>query len=335
MSEEKRRILVTGGRGYLAELLIERLLDDPSVDAIVDIDPKNKYFRVDGKVTHLNLSILDCPLTKLLCYFKTDTVVHAAWDFNPRHDRKEQYELDVEGTRKVFCSALESGVVKNFIYLGSTTAYGQFPRKTGEKPLTEEEWGWWWENPLIDDAYQYSLDKAVVDKDFQFWSRLHGNPMNIFWIRGAIVLGPNIPLENVVSKMARTFGPFMFRARGYDPPMQFVSEWDITRILFWAIIEKWSGVVNVAGDGVVRYSEIIRLLGKKEIVLPAWLLKTVCAALWKLRLIDFPPEILKLIMYPWVGDILKLRHKFGYKTKHSSTSAVLQLKEALNKKRGG
>lgn len=49
--EEKRGILVTGGRGYLAELLIKRLLEDPRVDAVVDIDPKNKYFQAGGKVT--------------------------------------------------------------------------------------------------------------------------------------------------------------------------------------------------------------------------------------------------------------------------------------------
>ncbi len=38
MAEEKKRILITGGNGYLARTLIRRLLNDDRVELIVALD---------------------------------------------------------------------------------------------------------------------------------------------------------------------------------------------------------------------------------------------------------------------------------------------------------
>ena len=334
---EKRRILITGGRGYLSTLLISRLLSDyDNVELVVEIDPKNNYtwkYR-DDKVIHISGNLLDesLNLVKLLNDYRIDTVVHTAWAFNPRRDHKEQWELDIEGTRRAFVSALGSTNVEHFVYLGSTTAYGQFPRET--KLLKEEEYKSWTKcdghtfNPR---EYQYSVDKSIVDEHFQRWTGRDGDLMNIFWIRGAIVLGPSIPLNNVVADMAQTFGPIMFRVAGYAPPMQFISEFDMTEILYRATMEKWSGALNVSGDGPVHYSEIVKLLGKKEIVLPQWILRPVCGLLWKFKLIPFPPNILNLIVYPWLGDNTKLKTVYGYIPRDSSSDAVLQLAKRLHR----
>lgn len=332
MSEEKRRIFMPGERGYLGTQLIKRLLADPRVELIIGADPKNeiRWEEAGGRVVHLNMSVLDSHLVKVINDHQTDTVVPMTWAFNPRRDRKEQFTLDVVGIKNVFNSALRSGVAKHFVYPGSTTAYGQFSRPSGERALREEEFEYWVKNPLADDAYQYSIDKACADQLLQTWQKDYGDKINIFWMRGAIVLGPNIPLENVVAKMAQTFGPVMFRARGYNPPMQFVSEYDTVEILYRAIMEKWTGVVNVTGGGFVRYSEIIKILGKIEIPLPARMLKVVCGILWKLRRIDFPPGILGLIMYPWLGDNSKLKHHYHHEPWYSSVDAVKQLAERLN-----
>lgn len=331
--QEQRRILITGGRGYLASLLIKKLAENPDVDVIYDLDPRNERTWVEGgKIFHCKGSVLDHGLSKFMRDNSTETCVHAAWAFNPRRNRREQYHLDVQGTRNLFECCLNSGTVKNLFYLGSTTAYGQFTR-SATSSLKESDWRYWVNNSLEDDDYQYSIDKAVVDKDMQNWQKLYSKQINIGWIRGAIVLGPNISLENVVAKMALTFGPFMFQVWGYNPWMQFISEHDMTKILYRAVMEKWSGSVNVAGIGHIKYSAIIQELGKKKIVLPLWVLKPMCKLLWKLRAIDFPPEILKLIMYPWVGSIYKLRNEYKYEPWHSSVEAVQQLAQRLTTKK--
>ena len=41
----------------------------------------------------------------------------------------------------------------------------------------------------------------------------------------------------------------MFQVKGCDPQMQFVSEEDMINVLYKATVEKWKGVVNVAGGG--------------------------------------------------------------------------------------
>lgn len=122
--------------------------------------------------------------------------------------------------------------------------------------------------------------------------------------------------------------------------MQFISEHDMTEVLCRAIMEKWIGPVNAAGTGTIRYSQVIELLGKKEInCFPFWMLYAFCWLGWNIRwgdhgLLPFPPPILHLITKPWVGKIDRLRHEFNFEPQDSSVDAILQLKQGLDKRRG-
>jgi UDP-glucose 4-epimerase len=142
-------------------------------------------------------------------------------------------------------------------------------------------------------------------------------------LRGAIVLGPHT--QNIVSKMMawpwRSF-PWMFQVRGADPPMQFLSEEDTSEILLRALKRESGGIFNCAGDGVLRYSEIVRAGGKRPMALPAAMLYPLTNLLWKLRLSPFPAGILDMIRYPWVGDTARLKTTFGYTPKETSQQAL-------------
>ncbi len=322
----QRNILITGGRGYLATRLIDKLESDSRVGQIGEIDVKNKGYWKRGKVFHLNRNVNDSSLWSLMRFSKTDTVVHTAWTFNPTHDLWAQYRLDIDGTKNVLAASLKSGVVQNIVYLGSTTCYGQFAGNPSQEPfLKEEDW-----NRNISDRkksrYPYSRHKAIIDDFLQSFALTHPE-INLFWVRAAIVLGPNT--NNIVSYIAKspfTLGKFMFKVRGYDPPMQFLSEYDMTNILFRAVMERWSGVANAAGDGVLKYSEVIRLLDRKQVEMPAGVLYPLCESLWNLRLLKFPSALIDLIRYPWVADISLLKEKFGYRPLYSSVDALNQFK---------
>ena len=333
--EEKRgrRIFITGGQGYLGQELIKRLIKSEDVELIVETDLKNgmgwqKEWN-GKKIVHLGLSVLDWGLQKIMEDYQIDTVVHLAWAFNPRRDRRQQWNLDIQGSYTVFMCALYAGVTSYF-YAGSSTAYGQFPRE--ERPLKEEEWTNWVGNIFNKDEYQYSIDKAIEDKNCQERLAEFGGKMKIGWMRGAIVLGPDIPLDNVVAHVATAFGPFMFRVKGFNPAMQFVSQLDTANILYRATMERWTGPVNVSGDGVITFKRLIKKLGKIEIALPHWLLKAACKVLWKLHIRDIPPELLLLIMYPWLGDTARLKNVFKHQPVYSTADAVRELAKALKNK---
>jgi len=241
-----------------------------------------------------------------------------------------QDQVDIEGTRNVINAAAANNV-ENLVYLGSTTCYGTLPENPSKEPfLKEEDWAEHSEKRK-NVNYRYSRNKAIVDEMLQ--NHLKEFPVvtrNWFWIRGAIVLGPNT--NNIVSYIAKspfTFGKFMFSVSGYNPPMQFVSEFDITEILYKATMEKWAGVVNVAGNRTIKYEGMVKLLGRINIPLPAKVLYPLCSLLWKLNILKFPPSLLDLIRYPWVGDNSKLKEVYGYEPKYSSLDALLQFVETI------
>lgn len=354
MNFKRLRVLVTGGEGYLGKQYIKKLVEDLRTELVVSIDPRNKevikrnpkkakklfipasgrfidYWSA-GNVVHFDFSVTDPDLLAVMIYFKINVVAHFAWQFNPTHYLEKQRFLDIDGTRNVLFASANSPLIEQIIYTGSSTAYGQISQN--DHPLREDEWQ---NNSDLRLAtnYQYSRNKAEADFLFQNFKKT--NPgIYCFWTRAAIVLGPNTP-NNIVACVAKspfTFGKFMFKVKGFNPPMQFLSEYDMTEILFRATMERWTGPVNVAGEGTLLYSEVIYVLGKKKIELSQNILYWLCYLGWNLRIGDksflkFPPNLIETIQYPWVGDISLLKEKYSYTPSFSSFYTLTQFAETF------
>lgn len=327
-----RKILVTGSEGYLMGQLIDKLVESEEVEKIIGVDVRPEG-RDAPKYTYHRISVIDKKLKDVAEEEEIDTIIHGAWVFNPSHDMTKQREIDIEGSRNVLAVAASVESVKNIVYTGSTTAYGAIPENVDSETgkdilLKEEDWQKHKEKRLA-VGYVYSADKAAVDNMFQEFAK--SNPdVEVFWTRASIVVGPKT--ENVVSYIARspfTLGLFMFQVKGHDPLMQYISEEDITNVLYRATMEKWTGVVNVAGEGTVPYTSQAKIMGRRVLALPAWLLYPAVDLLWRLHILKFPGSLIDMIRYPWVGDITKLKEEYGFTPKHSSEEALLMFKEGM------
>lgn len=308
----QHRVFITGCSGYLGQNLIKSIRDDSDIAWLGgnDIRPPSDiagwhFFRIDVNSPRL---------TEILREHRVDTVVHLAWIFNPTHQPDLEYRVDVEGTRNVL-QAAKSADVEYLIYLSSTTSYGPHP---DNPPLLKES------DPTRGHrGYLYSRYKAEVDQMVRQFMKSSDRP-RIFMVRAPIVLGPRT--QNIVSMF--TGLPVMVGVRGYDPPMQFVHENDMTRLLAWAIKHRPEGVYNFSGQGTVRYSEIARMAGKRLVRLPIWILSPVMGLLWSLRLIPFPPSMLDFIRYPWVASTEKFDSTFDFRCEADSKQAVLDFVRA-------
>lgn len=322
-----RTILVTGSEGYLASLFIDRLFDYPDVRVIgVDIRETSARAAQDRRYTYIRASVTE-PLAERLRGEKIDTVVHAAFTFNPTHDIAAQDAVDIEGTRNII-ELVKALDIPHLFYLGSTTSYGPLAGNPGNEPfLQEDEWADRAQERMS-VAYRYARNKAITDMMLQQFAEQE--PQRVVGrVRMSIVIGPST--RNIVSYVAEspfTFGLFMFSVAGYDPPMQYVSEEDMLEVLLRSTLEGWRGPVNVAGEGTLPYSQVVRALGRVRIPLPAFVLYPFVWLLWHLRIFKFPPSLLDLIRYPWVGDITRLREEFGFKPKHTSRQALEQFARA-------
>lgn len=307
------RIAITGSGGYLANQLIGRLGSDPDVSFILGLDLRPRYPKTACPSAFVQFD-LTSPWERLRDQFTSDqidTALHLAWQFNPIHSAKRHRQVDIHGSENFFRAAAG---IKRVVYTGSTTAFVN--ARNSERALAEAE-------PVSGTPrYLYSNHKAEVDRMAQQFARDHPE-IEVLVLRGSIVVGPHT--KNVVSQMTNwpwpSF-PFMFSVAGADPPMQFLSEEDIAEILYRALKSRLTGVVHCAGDGVLPFSEIARILGKKPLAVPAPLLYGLTGLLWKLRLSPFPAGILDLIRYRWVADNSRLKREFGYAPRVNSREAL-------------
>ncbi len=311
------RIAITGSSGYLAQQLITRLGSDPDVEFILGLDISPRMPQVKCPALFLRFD-LTAPWGELGDYFRSrhiDTTLHLAWQFNPIHDVRRHRQVDVEGSQNLFRAA-EAAALRRVIYTSSTTAYVN-PANPSEPPyLTEES------AVSGTPRYLYSKHKAEVDRMAQDFLARHPE-IQVVILRPSVVLGPNT--QNIVSKMMewpqRSF-PWSIQVRGADPPMQFVSEDDMAEVLYRAVKSEARGIFNVAGDGIVRFSELVRAVGKKPLPIPAALLYPGAAIMWALRLAPFPAGMLDMIRYPWVADNTRLKKVFGYTPRLDSSQAL-------------
>jgi UDP-glucose 4-epimerase len=167
-------------------------------------------------------------------------------------------------------------------------------------------------------GYLYSKYKAEVDHLMTKFMEEHPE-IRMFMLRACIVLGPNT--RNIVTRMTEL--PAVFGVAGFDPPMQFLHEEDLRRLMMWAVREQPVGVFNMAGHGTIRFSELVARLKKRAMWLPAWLIYPMLGVLWKTRLMPFPPSILDFVRYPWVGAIDKFRSTYDFEIQYSSTDALI------------
>lgn len=311
------RIAITGSSGYLAQQLIKRLGSDSDVDLILGLDIRPRLAAVNCPASFLQFD-LTAPSEELSAHFRShqvNTALHLAWQFNPIHDLRRHRQVDVDGSQNFFRAAEAAGV-RRVIHASSATAYVN-PANPCQPPFLAEE------SPVSGTPlYLYSKHKAEVDRIAQEFMARHPE-IEVMILRPSIVLGPNT--RNIVAEMLewpwRSF-PWMFQVAGADPPMQFVSEEDMAEVLYQALKSDLRGIFNVAGDGTIRYSDMVRAVGKKPLALPAPLLYPLAAILWALRFAPFPPGMLDMIRYPWVADNTRLKQVFGYVPRLDSMQAL-------------
>jgi len=99
----------------------------------------------------------------------------------------------------------------------------------------------------------------------------------------------------------------------------FIWDQDVVAIIVRAIGGGPAGIYNVAGDGALPLREIAARLGKRRLVLPAWLLQGALALLKPLGLTQYGPEQLDFLRYRPVLLNTRLKTVFGYTPRYTSS----------------
>jgi len=108
---------------------------------------------------------------------------------------------------------------------------------------------------------------------------------------------------------------------GFDPRLQFTHEDDVVNALMYATTHEASGIYNVAGDGMVTWSEVCRILGKRRLALPPLLTNAAAGPLRGLGVLDLPPEMLALLRYGRGVDNSRFK-RAGFRYKFTTAGTV-------------
>ncbi len=301
-------IAITGISGYIGTKLLKHLDVIDAVQKIIGVDTREP--RINSTKFEFYHRDIREPLNDLFAENKVDTVVHLAFILRPTRQKALVRQIDIEGTKNLL-NACRQANVKHLMYLSSHTVYGA--HKDNPLQLTEG-------SPLRPvTGFQYSLDKVETERIMRDFKESNPN-VTLTILRSCPVIGPGAAGSATIIM----FQPFMMiGVIGYDPPMQFIHEDDLTSILGTMITSPKEGIFNVAGGGVIKYSEVAGLLGKKVLKLPGKLLELFISFSWSTHLQSASPASgLEFIKYPPVVSTDKLKSELNFSFRYSSQQAL-------------
>ena len=301
-----KRILVTGSAGSLGSKFVELLAkgggwEIHGIDVREPAKP-NLYKRfVRGSVTS------SIAMKNLFDRARPDVAVHLAFVVTSTHDRALETAVALDGTRH-FLEGCERNATPKAVLLSSVAAYGA--HDDNDVPLTEA-------SPVRGVAgYGYSRLKAEADRMAQMYLEVHPE-CEFAILRPCLFAGPNTD-NNFFDVLKFAVVPQVRDRKGLrDPAFQFIHEDDMAACLLAAIGKPARGPFNVAGEGAVPFSQLVAMVGKRTMPLPAWLLYPATALLWKLRLVTSPAAQLDFIRYPWIMDASRMRRELFTPVKSS------------------
>jgi UDP-glucose 4-epimerase len=304
-------VAITGAGGYIGQRLIAYLDSQDTCTRILGTDITEPEVSSE-KLTFLNRDIRDHGLIDFFKDQDVETLVHLAFIVDPIHDEKQMYDVNVNGTLNILriCEELNIGHV---IVASSGTAYGAWP--DNPEPLKEDD-------PIrvFPPTFNYAHHKGLNEQHCAEFIRKHPDVVfNI--VRPCVVYGPNT--QNYLSRYFAS-QPFVPLVDGRDPNLQFVHEDDVAQLFSLLIEKKVPGAFNVAGDGVVRSSEVGAMLGKRAVKVPRWLYYAVIWTIWRLNLkaVEAPPGMVDYTSYPWVLDTTRAKELLGWKPKYMSKDTL-------------
>ena len=309
MADLPARIAVTGSAGYLGSATVAALCSRPEVELVAGIDIAPTELR--PRQTRRLISITHDIRTSLLDVLRDldiQAVVHLAFLLRPTRDESLAADININATGRLL-EDCEAAGVGQFIYLSSTTVYGAGPERN--RPAVEDDPV----NPVR--GFQYSVHKAAAERLILDHSRRNPN-MRACILRGCGTMAAGA--ENFITQaFARRVLPV---PAGADPEMQFLHLDDYTSIVETALTRRANGIFNIAGEGTLRWRDLVRTVGAMALPLPAPILKGLIGLTWSLGLQNSSkPAGLNFIRYPWLASTEKVRRELGWQPTHSSRDA--------------
>jgi UDP-glucose 4-epimerase len=311
-----RRVLVTGLGTFWGGRVAQALEQNPEIDVIVGLDrepPQVELERTEYVRADENYSIL----SRIVKATKVDTIIHTFLVVDSTMMRsRTMHEINVIGTMNLFAAAGAAGsTVRNVIVKSSTLVYG-----AGIKDPV-----WFSEETARTVPPKTAIERSLLEVEGYVHDFAEDNPhVCVSLLRFSNVLGTDI-----VTPMSRALElPMVPSIFGFDPRLQFVEEDDVVRSMLFVLENQIPGIYNVAGDGLIPWSEVASMAGKRLFPLPPYGTGLFAGALDALGVTELPLEMLDLLRNGRGVDNRRLKHA-GFNYQFTSAGAVQSFVEGM------
>jgi UDP-glucose 4-epimerase len=311
-----KRILVTGLSTYWGARLARELEQNPDIEAIVGVDSADPAGELE-RTEFVRVGTQHALLRRVVEAAEIDTVIDTRLVVDSTVTTSRlAHENNVIGTMNILaaCSGPASSVRK-FIFKSSAHFYG----------CNQDDPAFFTESMGRPHPPRTPIERDIVEAEASIEEFREKNPdVCVTAFRFANVLGPDVQTAH-----RRLFElPLIPMILGFDPRYQFVQEDDVVNALKHAALHDLPGIFNVAGDGVLAFTEVCSLLGKQFVpILPPWGTGIAAQALRRFGVV-IPPEMLGQLRFGRGLDNRRFKATgFGYR--YTTRETVQKLGEHL------
>ncbi|HEX8802877.1 MAG TPA: NAD-dependent epimerase/dehydratase family protein [Acidimicrobiales bacterium] len=314
-----RRVLVTGLGTFWGGRVAQVLERDPDVDVIIGLDttePTVELERTEYVRSDPSYSIL----SRIVHATQVDTIIHTflVVDAGQMSGRRV-HEINVIGTMNLFAAASQpESRVTNVVVKSSTLVYGSSYRD----PV------WFAEETPRSSTPRHRIERSLGEVESYVRDYAVDNPhVTLSLLRFSNVLGSDI-VTSITKALQLPVVPSIW---GFDPRLQFVHEDDVVRAMMFVLDRQLGGVYNVAGDGLLPWSEVVAMCGRRRLPLPPVGRSLLGGPLSHLG-VELSPELAELLTYGRGADNRRLKEA-GFSYGYTSAGAVQAFVEAVRLRR--
>lgn len=310
MEWKGKRILVTGGAGFLGSHLVDRLVERGSSVTVVDDFSFGKRENLNKQARFIKLDIRNYEALKAtISEAKPEMVFHLAASATTKEsamgwlDPVFDYQVNAMGTLNVFRAIVSAGLKPHVIYASSAAVYGE-PEYT---PIDEKHPT----NPLS----PYGVSKLAGEKYAFAYFKEHGIPVTIMRIFNTY--GPRQPryvMFDLLGKLKHY--PSKLEVIGTGEQLRNYCYVSDTTDAFILAAEKHAvgEVFNLAGKNAISIKELVeRIL--KMLDLSGKTMVSYTGESWK-------GDIVKL-----VADTSRIKERLGFEPKVPLNEGLSRFRE--------
>jgi UDP-glucose 4-epimerase len=314
-----RRVLITGVGSRVGSALARGLELDREFEQVMGLDTRAPQASLE-RTELIEADIRNPVISRLIPQARVDTVVHnqIVRRPGPGMSPRTMHDINVVGSLQLLAACEKSETIKAIVIRGSAGVYGAEPHAPQffDEAMTR----------LFPLRTRFQRDVAEIENYFETYSRRHPGIVCTM-LRYQPSIGPS--LDTQISRYLSL--PLVPTYLGFDPRLQLVHEDDALEALIAAVKRPVRGAVNVAGEGTIGLTRMVRLSGKPTLPLATPLFGPTVSFGKRFGLFDFSDDFRRLLRYGRGVEVDRLVDEVGFRPRYSTVAAV---RDYVTKQRG-